>query len=397
VTLSLLPLALLAAGAAPDAPAFVLHSTRDDRPAGVLVRLDDAAVQVAGAAPVPAADLVALRRHDAPPPPFPHDRPHLLFVNGDRLPGRLVAITGDKAHFRAELGREQELTAPLSALTAAWLTPQAAARAAGPDGRRLLAEPRRQDVVWLGNNDSLQGTVTRLDGDALALDAGGQPAAVPRDRLRALLFNTELARTLRPRGPYRQLVLRNGARLSLKASRLDGADLTGTTLFGADVRVPLAEVAGLNVYQGKAVYLSDLPPRRYEHTPYWQDLRWPLAADRAATGQDLRLAGGTYDKGLGMHSHGRATFAVPPGGRRFEALVGLDEVAGRAGAARVQVLADDKPLLGAGVDLTAGPPRELRLPLPPRARTLTLVVEYGPGGDVQDCVNWAAARVVPDG
>src|SRR5207253_2365470 len=163
--------------------------------------------------------------------------------NGDRLPGRAVAIANDKLLFRAELGREQDVTIPLTAVAAVWLTPRAAARAAEPEGRRLAAQQRPQDVVLLTNQDALRGTVTAL-----------------------------------------------------------------------------AEVAALNTYQGKAVYLSDLKPRRYEHTPYLS-VRWPLAADRAVTGADLRLGGGTYDKGVGLHSRSRATFDLPRGAVRFEALV----------------------------------------------------------------------------
>ena len=394
---SLLSLLLLAAGAEPaDAPAFVLHGTRPDLPAGPLVRLDaDGSAQVAGAPPVAGADLVALRRRGLPPPHFPHDRPHALFVNGDRLPGEAVAVTGDDVRFRADLGAPQELTVPLSALAAVWFTERAAARAATPAGRRALAEKRRQDVALLANGDTLQGTVVGLDvAGPLRLDVGGSEVAVPRERLQALLLNTDLARAPKPRGPYRQLVLRNGARLNVRTAVLSGGEVTGTTLFGAAVRVPLAELAAVNVYQGKAVYLSDLAPRRYEHTPFL-GANWPFAADRSVTGQDLRLAGGTYDRGLGLHSQSRLTYTLPAGAKRFEALVGLDEQTGRSGGVRVQVLADGRALLDPAPELgAADPPRPLRLDLPPGARELTVVVEFGRGGDVQDHVDWADARVI---
>jgi hypothetical protein len=168
------------------------------------------------------------------------------------------------------------------------------------------------------------------------------------------------------------------------------------TLFGGAVRVPLAEVAALNTYQGRAVYLSDLKPRRYEHTPFLGD-RWPWRADASAAGLDLRLGGGTYDKGLGLHSASHLTFALPAGAKRFEALAGLDDVTGRAGGVRVQVSADSKPVLDPAVTLAGGnPPHELRLPLPAGARELTLAVEFGGGGHVQDHVDWADARIVTD-
>ncbi len=175
---------------------------------------------------------------------------------------------------------------------------------------------------------------------------------------------------------------------------MDGVTLTGTTLDGAALSVPLAEVAALDLYQGRAVYLSDLQPIRYEYFPYLDD-RWEYARDAATTGLDLRLAGSTYDKGVGLHSHSRLTYAVPPGCRRFDALVGLDDRTGRRGSVRVHVLADGKPLdLGDDRELTAaGGPLRVNVDLA-GARELTLEVDFGKGGPVQDHVDWAAARFV---
>jgi hypothetical protein len=244
----------------------------------------------------------------------------------------------------------------------------------------------------------VRGTIVEwTDGGSLRLDVGGKTADVPADRVQTLLLNTDLARAPRGRGAYRQVVLQNGARLSVRTAELVEGLLRATTVTGAAVRIPLASVAAVNVYQGAAVYLSDMPPRKYDHTPYL-GIPWPVANDHSASGSDLRLGGGTYDKGVGLHSQSRVTYALPPGARRFEAVVGLDEVSGRRGQAVVRVLADGKPLLDPPVELAAtDPPRPLRLPLPPGARELTLAVEFGRGGDVQDDVDWADARVVTGG
>ena len=112
-------------------------------------------------------------------------------------------------------------------------------------------------------------------------------------------------------------------------------------------------------------------------------------------GLDLRLAGSTYDKGVGLHSHSRLTYAVPPGCRRFDALVGLDDRAGRQGSVRVRVLADGKPLdLGGDRELTAdGGPLRVNVDVG-GVKELTLEVDFGKGGPVQDHVDWADARFV---
>jgi hypothetical protein len=384
--------------AAADPPAFVLDSAGGESPAGVLLRLTaDGTAQVGTAPPVATADVVALRRQGSPPPHFPHDRPHALFANGDRVPGRILSIANDKVRFLADLGEPQELIVPLSSLAGVWLTDAAAARAATPAGRRTLDEKRRQDAAILTNGDTATGTVVGWPADGpLRLDVAGKPVDVPRERVQALLLSTELARAVKPRSAYRQLVLVNGARLGVKAAELAGDDLRATTLTGAAVRVPLRAVAAVNVYQGRAVYLSDLPGRD-ECTPYL-GVSWPSRNDRSVAGLDLRLGGGTYDKGVGMHGGCRRTYTLPAGARRFEAVVGLDEQTGRLGNVRVQVLADGKQLLDPPPELVGvDPPRPLRVALPPGARQLTLAVEVGRGGDVRDHVDWADARVVTAG
>jgi hypothetical protein len=153
-------------------------------------------------------------------------------------------------------------------------------------------------------------------------------------------------------------------------------------------------VAALDLRGGRAVYLSDLIPSKYEFRPYL-DERWPWSADASATGGDLRLGGSTYDKGLGLHSHSRLTYRLGGAYRHFEAVVGLDDSDGRRGSVRVRVLADGKPLdVGLKGELTrAGGPLAVRVPVAD-VKELTLEVEFGEGGPVQDVVNWGDARLI---
>jgi hypothetical protein len=184
-----------------------------------------------------------------------------------------------------------------------------------------------------------------------------------------------------------------GTRLSLASATVSDGVLEGTTLFGAALRVPLARLAALDVFQGRAVYLSDLKPLRYEFLPYL-DEQWPLVADGSVTGRDLRLGGSTFVKGVGLHSHSRATYGLAGGYRRFEAVVGLDPRTGREGGARVRLLADGKPLAIEERELTAdGEPLTLSVDVS-GVKELTLEVLYGRRGPVQGHVNWVDARLV---
>src|SRR5262249_32476971 len=109
------------------------------------------------------------------------------------------------------------------------------------------------------------------------------------------------------------------------------------------------------------------------------------------------------DKGLGVHSHSRLTYALTSPGApysRFEALVGLDEKTGGRGSVHIRVLTDGKPRdLGTtrgrkSVTLT-GKSEPLAISVTLKgARELTLEVDFGPGGDVGDHVDWVDARLV---
>ena len=160
--------------------------------------------------------------------------------------------------------------------------------------------------------------------------------------------------------------------------------------------MPLKRVASLDLFQGAAVYLSDLKPAKFEQTPYLGGgVKWPLVADAAVTGRDLRLGGSVYDKGLGMHSRCRVRYTLEGTYRRFEATVGLDDENGRDGSAVIRVFGDGKALdLGKDGALTAKKgPISINVDII-GVKELTLEVDFGLRGDVQGHADWGNARVV---
>ncbi len=345
---------------------------------------------------VPGGEVLTLRRVGLPLPSLPADE-HLILANGDRIPVRAPRIEGERLHFvHPDLNDGKETSLPLAAVAVLWRT--APERAEDPERlrRQLATEARSRDVVLLRNGDLLSGVLTGLEGEKVAFEVEKKAVSVLLAQVAAVALSTELAEPLRPKGVYGKLVLTGGdGRLSVtKAACKDGAILEATTVFGAALRVPVDRVAALDLFGGQAAYLSDLKPARYAFAPYL-DEQWPVAADGNAAGHDLLLGGSTYGKGLGLHSHSRLTYSLAGGYRRFEAVVGLDDRDGAEGAVRVRVLADGKPLdLGGDGELT---PRSRPLMLSVAVegvRELTLVVEFGRNGNVQDMVNWADARLV---
>jgi hypothetical protein len=306
-----------------------------------------------------------------------------------------LQLVGEKLRVKypaLEDGKETHL--PLPAVALIWFAAPEGAGDAEMLRRKLIAEKRARDLVLLRNGDVLEGVLDSLDEQKVRVEVDKKTATVSIDRVAAIALNTELAAPLRPRGVHARAVLADGARLSLASAECDGETLTGTTLNGARVRLPVEQLVSLDFFQGCAVYLSDLTPAKYEHTPYL-DVTWPLVADGSVTRRALRLGGSVYDKGLGLHSACRVTYRLDGNYRRFEALVGLDSETGKKGSARVGVLVDGKPRdLGIKDDLTIR-----TAPLPVRidvtgAKELTLVVEFGRRGDAGDHVNWAEARLI---
>jgi hypothetical protein len=258
--------------------------------------------------------------------------------------------------------------------------------------RQLASGQRTRDAVLLRNGDNVEGILTGIDNKAVEVEVDRKPTSLARDKAAAVALSTDLAQPLRPKGPYGRLVLADGSRLSLTApSCTDGETITGTTLFGAAVRIPVAQVRGLCLYQGSAVYLSDLKPRRSEHTPFL-DAPWPFVNDGSVAGGDLSLGGSTYDKGVGVHSESRLTYDVGGGYQRFEAVVGLDDQTGGRGSVRIKVLLDGKLQEDREVSARDGAV-PIRVPLH-GARELTLVVEFGQGRDVWARLDWADARLI---
>ena len=385
-----------------EEPKFTAHTAGTQQEAGAIKRVDkDWSITLASPSAevaVPGSDLISLRRVGATLPPFPAG-PHVVFVNGDRLAGAVAKIEKGEVHFKAAIGGEgaggaQELTIPLSALAVIWF--RSPPEDTGEDlARKWSGERRRRDVLLLSNGDSRAGTVVSMDSltSALVLKDEANEIRVEAARLVAIALNTDLARSLRPRGAYGRAILSNGGRIGMASASSDGTLVTGKTLFGAEMKIPLSQIVCLDIRQGKAVYLSDLKPKRYDYTPYL-GVRWPFALDRSVAGHELRLGGHTYDKGIGLHSESRLTFDLGGSYRRFESTVGLDDRTGQGGSVRIRVLVDGQAKdVGDKEISSATGSRDARVDVT-GAKELTLVVEFGSGGDVCDHVDWADARVV---
>ena len=348
---------------------------------------------------IPAGDLISLRRVGVLLPPLPEEA-HVVLVQGDTIPVVRPRIANERLFFRhTNLDQGKEVSVPLSSVAMLWLEPPAAIDEVESWRRRQLSERRKRDRVLLVNGDTLEGDLVGLDEAKATLENGKKSSTIEVKQIGVLLFNSDLADKARPKGVYAEAVLlptrrTEGCRLLLRDARLEGTDLEGETLFGAHLKVPLDQLAALDLLQGRAVYLSELKPTRYDFTPYL-NLSWPLGVDCAVTGKDLRLAGSLYSRGLGMHARSQVRYILAGDCRRFEALVGLDTQESNLGSARIRIMADGKEVNLAGKTLLDArhPLYSLQVPLV-GVKELTLETDFGPSGNVQARVNWADARLI---
>jgi len=391
--------ALVTAAASAEEPLFIAHTVNGTGTPGPLAGIGKGwSIELGGSKPdhVRAGDLISLRRAGASLPSL-RNAPQVILPNGDCIPGKLEEISQDRLRIEADLGISQSFRLPISSVAVIWF--QAPGGQEDRDGRRfrrrLLAQRRKEDVVFLKNADTLEGSVIQLDAKALTVQAGTKSVTVDRARLAAVAFSTELMRAPRTTGPYGRVVLANGCRLSLVEAQSDGKLLMTKTVFGAALQVPIDEIVALDVLQGRAIYLSSLKPRSYEYTPFLGTDYHSYVADGDWKQADLRLAGSYYDRGLGMHSKSTITFDLAGRYRRLEALVGIDDGADSRASARIEIRADGKvrELARDGLLTKERGPRQVRVDLA-GAKELTLVVDWGRRGFVQGRVNWADARLI---
>jgi hypothetical protein len=403
-------LAALALVAAADPPAgvplFVVHSTAPKVSVGTLAKLDAqfGVVLASPDATVPAGQLVALRRADAPRPPFPTTA-HIRLANGDTLRIRsVVAATDLTLAVEAALGDgpTQTLGIPITALSAVWFTPAPTDTPTDPSRYPWFDITKKKDALLLRNGDVIRGTFEKLtgeDGDVRFKPADEKTAVThPRATVTALALDPTLARVRLPKGPFARVVTADGSRVSAATVTCDGHSVEVVPLTGGKLTLPVTDVIAVDVFQGKATYLSDLKPKAVKEEPFG-GVAWPWVADRSVKGNPLRLktvlGEEVFDKGLGLHSKTTLTYDLAGKYRRFEATVGLDVLSGRRGAVDVRVLVDGKEhKLDDLTGLTTAAGVKVLAVDVSKAKELMLVVDYGPGGDVQDDVNLVDARLV---
>jgi hypothetical protein len=387
-------LTLFAIGADPSTNFEVRLLADKPRTANLQALASDGTITVAGVKIV-GDEWYSVRRSPGLLPPWPRG-PHIELVNGDRITGTVVSADGDSLRLSLPVrGPEQIVRIPLSALRAAWITRRP------EDDPAWLFAPRKRDVIQSRNGDLTLGAIAGIDPDRklIRYQAEGKEQQLPLSRIATIGFNTDLARARRPKGQFYRLTLSDGTRLSATDVSFDGTTWSVQTLFKDSIRIPASNLISIDKEQGNTAWLSDLKPTDYQYQSFGDEtFNW--SADRSVSGDALRLktAAGesTFDRGIGLHAECSITFSLAGKYKRFETLTGLDARSGMRGDAVIAITVDGKEqsLDGKGRLTFAGGPIAINLDVT-GAKELKIAIRNGNGGNVQDHVDLAEARLVP--
>ena len=196
-----------------------------------------------------------------------------------------------------------------------------------------------------------------------------------------------------------QIVDTGGSRWSVSSLLLED-ELQWTTPSGVKVSRPLGEIRLIDFSGGKVVFLSDQTPESVVHTPYFSGLadRPMLQRFRAPRGDTnlesgpLRLGGKKYAKGLALHSRTEVVYRLPDRFRRFQAILGIDDIVRPHGNVRLVIRGDDRVLLDKTIRGT-DPPEPIDLDIS-GVRRLTILADFGETLDVSDHLDLCEARVI---
>ena len=114
--------------------------------------------------------------------------------------------------------------------------------------------------------------------------------------------------------------------------------------------------------------------------------------DKSVDGNPIRIAGQTFERGLGTHADSLLYIKLAGGSQRFTALVGVDDEAGRSGSVEFRVLADNNEVYKSGLVRGGDKARPVDLNVT-GVDTLALIVNSGIDGANNDHADWADAAL----
>ncbi len=381
-------------GTVPSDPVFTVLRTDQTTVSGRIRQISPKEITImpprGEAQVVPFGRLVKLIREDVPLPSVP-DGSLVLFPNGDRL-SRTVIGPATETALEVQSYALGNLAIPLDSLLGLVLSPPSDSDALDALLSRVRTEPRSSEVLWLANGDCLTGLLQGIDDKKIRFQTNNAPIDLDRSGIVAVGFDPALVIYPQPKGDYLELTMGDGSRLGVNDARLEQGQVVATTRFGATIRLALGELAQVHARTASVVYLSERQADADQYVAYLGPTR-PYRRDSTVEGHPLRLAGQTYDRGLGTQSRTLLAYRLAPGDRRFQALVGLDDSAGPLGSVVFRVRVDHREPFVTPPMSVRDPPKLIDLDIS-GAKVIILDTEFGERGEVRDFADWVEARLI---
>jgi hypothetical protein len=298
----------------------------------------------------------------------------------------------------------------------------------------LADETAKSDRLVLENGDVVAGRIVRFtavpgkdqnDPWQFFVEVSTAVGQVKIDakRVAAAAFHPESLDRLPRKGSRAIVGFSDGSRVIVQSLQTTDKELELRLPCGTVWKTQREQLVYVQPLTDQVAYVSDLitphalddggdpkgtfagrPPReksaRYKFVPYLS-ATWPLRSDFNVRGTHLRSSRQLYLKGLGMHSGGVLTLALPGKFRRFDAKGALDDYAGKRGsvvfAVKVYGVKDGQTavLREFTSEVVRGGARPIPISIDlAGAAGLSLSVLYSQRGDELDHANWLNARLV---
>ncbi len=265
-----------------------------------------------------------------------------------------------------------------------------------------LVTDSEEDQVTLVDGDRLEGKIVELRGEELKLELYGETIELPYDRIATLRFG-KMPNTVRKHPPARYVVgFVEGSLLKVKSLEISSDRYRIEASASFSIEGDANEIVFVQPFGKQAIYLSDLEPIDYQHTPYLS-LRWPYGKDKLPIEGRLKAGGQYFAKGIAMHTASRIVYALDDTIARFQARIGIADASEveptSLGSALFRVFLVEaegiRSIYESPVLRTGDSPVPIDLKVA-GARALVLTVDYADGADVGDDALWLDARLVPN-
>ena len=254
----------------------------------------------------------------------------------------------------------------------------------------ILTRESKQDLLVINKEESIdfvEGVISKLDEKAVyfLLDNEEIPVGISK------VFGIVLSRKDTSSEAIGELHMANDDRFPLASLNYRDDKLSAVTSSGLQFSTSLDHIKMIDFRQGRLVYLSDLEPRTHDYTPFFNE-EWKMRIDQNFDGNPLRIGNQSFKRGLCIHSKTLLKYRLGSQYRRFQAVMGIEELVGNKGHTHVVIKADEEVLFEGDV-VGSDEPIALDFEISGK-RDLEILVDFGADLAVADHLALGDARLI---